>query len=119
MSFRKKTPAVLGKARMRISSVKTVSQTLQITQGITVVEFEGKVDLLSSSVDKYNGLLGEVDELSNNIDVLVKEVRDLNERLLLSVGSYYGKDSNEYEKAGGVRKSDRKKTVRKEKIIAT
>ncbi len=110
-------PAIMGKARMRISSVKTVSPTFQITTGLTITEYEEKLDLLTSSVDKYNGILGEADALSNNIDDMVKEVKDLNERLLLSVGSIYGKNSNEYEKAGGVRKSDRKKYVRKEKPI--
>jgi hypothetical protein len=34
---------------------------------------------------------------------------DLTERMLAGVGSKYGKDSTEYEKAGGVRKSERKR----------
>ena len=32
--------------------------------------------------------------------------------MLTGVGVKYGKDSNEYEKAGGVRTSERKKPVR-------
>ena len=42
-------------------------------------------------------------------------MRDLNERALDGVASKYGKNSNEYEQAGGTRKSERKRPVRKPK----
>ena len=118
MSYKKRTSRILSKAKKRIAAVKTVSSNFQISQAITLSDFGEKVNKLTDQVDKYNGLLGEADELANQIDALELEVKDLNERLLLSVGSNYGKDSNEYEKAGGVRKSDRKKTVRKDKPMA-
>ena len=42
-----------------------------------------------------------------------KALRDLNERCLSGVAAKYRKDSSEYEKAGGMRKSERKRPVRK------
>ncbi|MBD1873732.1 hypothetical protein H6F75_09580 [Nodosilinea sp. FACHB-131] len=45
-------------------------------------------------------------------------MRDYSERILLSVATRYGKDSDEYEMAGGVRKSDRKRPIRKPKLAA-
>lgn len=108
----------MAKAKKRIAAVKTVSSGFQISQSITLLDFENKITKLNDQLDKYNGLLGEADELSNQIDLLELEVKDLNERLLLSVGSNYGKDSNEYEKAGGIHKSDIKRQARKEKNIA-
>ena len=42
-----------------------------------------------------------------------KAIRDLSERMLAGVASKYGKDSSEYEMAGGTRKSERKRPTRK------
>jgi len=39
--------------------------------------------------------------------------RDLSERTLAGVGAVYGRDSGEYEKAGGTRKSEIKRSPRK------
>ena len=50
-------------------------------------------------------------------DVIKTELalKDLSERMLMGVGSKFGKDSDEYEMAGGVRKSEHKKPVRKKR----
>lgn len=39
-------------------------------------------------------------------------LRDLTERMLAAVSAKFGRASNEYEQAGGKRKSDRKRAVR-------
>jgi hypothetical protein len=43
------------------------------------------------------------------VDDAEKTLRDMSERMLTGVATKYGKDSDEYEKAGGVRKRDRKR----------
>lgn len=47
-----------------------------------------------------------------------KQLRDLSERMLIAVAAKYGKNSYEYEMAGGVRKSERKRPVRKTDSVA-
>lgn len=42
-------------------------------------------------------------------------LKDLSERVLLGVATRYGKDSDEYEMAGGIRKSERKRPLRRAK----
>jgi hypothetical protein len=64
-------------------------------------------------VNDYNTTLSTVDEKYNRFKAEVAKLRDWNERMLSGVGSAYGKDSSEYEKAGGVRKSEKKKPKRK------
>ena len=61
-------------------------------------------------------LLGCPNEEVRNI-VLEKEktMKDICERMLEGVGSKFGHDSNEYEMAGGKRKSERKRPIRKPK----
>jgi hypothetical protein len=47
-----------------------------------------------------------------------KEIRVLSERMLIAMAAKYGKDSYEYEMAGGMRKSDRKRPTRKVDSVA-
>lgn len=42
----------------------------------------------------------------------------MSERMLAGVAARYGKDSSQYEQAGGVRKSERKRPTRKTKTPA-
>lgn len=42
----------------------------------------------------------------------------MSERMLAGVAARYGKDSSQYEQAGGVRKSERKRPTRKTKTLA-
>jgi hypothetical protein len=60
----------------------------------------------------YNTTLSTADSQLNAVEDAEKVLRDMSERMLTGVATYYGKDSDEYEKAGGVRKRDRKKPVR-------
>ncbi|MBE9014179.1 hypothetical protein IQ250_28725, partial [Pseudanabaenaceae cyanobacterium LEGE 13415] len=48
-----------------------------------------------------------VDSTRNEVEELEKQVQQLSDRLLAGVGFEYGKDSQEYKTAGGVRTSDR------------
>lgn len=70
---------------------------------------------MQAKLDAYNGLLNEIDALNNDILAGEKALGALSERMLDGVGVKFGKDSNEYEQAGGVRKSERKKPTRKTK----
>ncbi|MBM4025843.1 MAG: hypothetical protein FJ280_10625 [Planctomycetes bacterium] len=54
-----------------------------------------------------------MDELGNQIKTQEKKLKDLTERMLAAVAARYGKDSDEYEKAGGTRKSERKRPARR------
>ena len=58
-------------------------------------------------------MLADVDEKSNEIEAAIKLMTDLSTRALRGAEFKYGGDSNEYEKIGGTRKSDRKKSARK------
>ncbi|MEL7495536.1 MAG: hypothetical protein AAGJ95_16450 [Cyanobacteria bacterium J06554_11] len=62
-----------------------------------------------SALQQYNTLLSEIDEAQNNFKALEKELADMSERMLTGVVTHYGKDSSEYEKAGGTRKSERRR----------
>ena len=59
-------------------------------------------------LEDYNQALSMVDEKANVLADSEKALKDFSERVLAGVAAKYGKNSNEYEKVGGVRKADRK-----------
>jgi hypothetical protein len=63
--------------------------------------------------ENFNTLLSQVDGAYNGFLAEEASLRDLSERMLAGVAAVYGKDSDQYEKAGGVRKSERKRPVHK------
>lgn len=80
--------------------------------GITAAVFEQKLNKTESSLGSYNTSLSIADEKRLIFENDEKDLNDYYERVLLGVGSKFGKDSIEYEKAGGTRKSERKKPTK-------
>ena len=64
-------------------------------------------------LNEYNTLLSDADSALNQLEALESTISDLSDRMLKGVASRYGRDSDEYEKAGGTRKSDIKRSPRK------
>jgi hypothetical protein len=109
----KKTSKTLERASIRISGLKSINPTLDLGNGMTVAAYSTKIQETKDLLDAYNTSLSMVDENQNKFLSKEKELKEIHERMLLAVASKYGKDSNEYEKAGGVRKSERKRSTKK------
>lgn len=113
MAFRKTTAPVADKARLRLASLKSVEANFDFGNGLSIAAFEAKLREAEQALEFYNTQLSEADHAKNMLDNRQKELQDLSQRMLQVVGVKYGYDSSEYEKAGGTRKSDRKKPVKK------
>lgn len=105
----------LDKARTRLAALKSIDPTLDFGDGITVAAFEAQVDLLAAKVGTYNTALSTVDDRYNDCLAQRDLVRDLHERVLTGVATKYGKKSSQYEMAGGVRKTERRKPKKDQK----
>jgi hypothetical protein len=101
----------LEKARTRLAAVKSIDAALDLGNGITVENYQTEIDALNADLESYNTALSTVDDLYNNCIVKINTLKDWNERILAGVATKYGKNSSQYEMAGGVKKSDRKKPV--------
>lgn len=112
MSFKKRTSPTLDKAVERAINLAKIRPDLTLGR-LTLAEYETKVQAAQAALNGYNGLLTQADLASDQLDVLENELKDWNERMLSGIATEYGKDSAEYEAAGGTRKSERKKPVRK------
>jgi hypothetical protein len=116
MARKKRTSAAFEKLALRLSGLKTIDEKLDLGDGLSVATLTLKVATCTGTLEDYNILLGKADSKLNEVDTLEIEANDLSERILISVAAKYGKNSNEYQKTGGKRKSDIKRnTPRKQK----
>jgi hypothetical protein len=99
----------LEKGKKRLAGVKSIDPALDLGNDITVANYETAINKLDANLAAYNTALSTVDDLYNSCIAQRDVVKDWNERVLSGVATKYGKNSSQYEMAGGVRKSERKK----------
>jgi len=115
MARMKRKSASVDKAKTRSSSLVSIDKNLDLGNGLTLAGYNKQIGDTETVLNQYNAKLSELDAALNNLQASEDTLDDLTERMLIGVGAKFGKDSNEYEKAGGIRKSERKPPVRKPK----
>ncbi|HEY9619743.1 MAG TPA: hypothetical protein V6C78_05210 [Crinalium sp.] len=116
MARQKRSSIVLEKAEQRVASLLSISEVLSLGEGLTIEEFESAIEDTREKLKVYNTSLSTADANCTSFEEAETVLKNLTEHMLLAVAVKYGKDSLEYEKAGGVRKSDRKRPARKAKV---
>ena len=106
MAYQRRTSQVLAAARERSTNLKAIDPNFNLSENLSVDNLDSLIARTQTSLDSYNSLLAQADAAGNNVLNDEKEVRELSARLLAGVGAHYGKDSNEYEMAGGTRASE-------------
>ncbi|BBD64459.1 hypothetical protein NIES4072_18790 [Nostoc commune NIES-4072] len=126
MARRKRDSRILSKAEMRLASIKSISSTLDVGDNLTVKDYTGKIASLRQSLEAYNTTLSTIDVLLTQITENERDLADYSEKILLGIAYKFGKNSHEYQMAGGTRKSDvsdrlrqRKRTVRQGVVLTT
>ena len=115
MSRPKRGSKVIDRAQRRIAALKSISPTLDLGNGVTIDSFAAVIKTTQDKLEAYNSSLSTVDMTQGALEFAEKSLMELTEHMLLSVAAKYGKNSDEYKMAGGVRRSDRKRPVRKPK----
>ncbi|HYH84264.1 MAG TPA: hypothetical protein VEX60_02210 [Pyrinomonadaceae bacterium] len=113
MGRRKRSSKIIEQANTRLNGLKAIDPALDLGGGLSVVELEKAVDALRAKLDAYNQKLSEVDEDLLELEADEDTLNDLNGRMLAGVGARFGRNSGQYEMAGGVRTDDRKRPTRK------
>ena len=81
--------------------------------------YQALVQDVQSKLSAYNTQLSQTDDAANKLHAAEKELRTFSERILTGIAFKYGKDSNEYEMAGGTRKSEIKHPAKKKPAAAS
>jgi HAMP domain-containing protein len=107
MTRKKRTSQMLEKAELRSAGLKAVDPTLDFGDTRSVANLTTQIEKLRTKIDSYNTALAIIDSSKTEIASLEKNLGDLADQMLIGVAFKYGKNSPEYEMAGGVRKSER------------
>lgn len=107
MTRKKRTSRMLEKAELRSAGLKAVDPTMDFGDTRTMTNLTTQIEQLRSKLDAYNTALAIIDSSKTEIEALEKNLGNLSDQMLIGVAFKYGKDSREYEMAGGVRKSER------------
>lgn len=115
MSRKKKyTSIVVEKAQTRLAALKSIQATLDLGNGLNVETYGGVIDDVRQKMENYNTALSVVDQSYTAVIEAEKVMAEWTERMLIAVAYRYGKNSNEYQMAGGTRRSDRKRPKRRD-----
>ncbi|HEY1770829.1 MAG TPA: hypothetical protein VGG02_11315 [Chthoniobacterales bacterium] len=115
MSRLKRKSAAVEFATGRANDLKSIDPALDLGNGLTLAAYQAQIQALNDLNDDYNTDLSTLDSQLDTIQADEHALDAMSVRMLAGVGSKYGKDSNQYEMAGGTRTSERKKSVRKPK----
>jgi len=110
MARTKRTSAVSEAAKLRLAGLQSIDPLLDLGGGLTVASFKADIEDVDGELNTYNTMLSNVDQVSNRLETKEDKLNDKSTRMLAAVGARFGKDSDEYEKAGGTRTSERKKS---------
>ncbi len=114
MAYRKRQQsAEVDKANKRIDGLMSIVPEVELGSDLTLAAYRSKIEEVEKRTKSHNTLLTEVDTSLTLLERAERELADYSERMLSGVGSKYGFDSIEYEKAGGVRKSEIRRPARR------
>ena len=111
----KRTSAALEKAEKRAAAIFSIQKDLDLGNGLKLDDYYVLIASVREKQKHYNALLSTLDQLYNELKAEERALMAMSEHMLSGVKVKFGRDSYEYEMAGGVRRSERKRPRRKAK----
>jgi hypothetical protein len=113
MARRKRSSPSVDAAEPRAAALESIDPALDLGAPLTLAAYKTAITTTNTKLSTYNTKLSELDGLLNDLKASEKVLDDLSSRMLAGVGVKFGKNSDEYEKAGGTRTDERKPIRRK------
>lgn len=121
MARRKRNSSALEQSERRFESVCSIGKNLDLGGGLTLTAYANVIYDLRTKLADYNTALSTVDKLTDDVKEAERAVKAMSEKMLLGIGSRYGKNSQQYEMAGGSRRksSSRSTTAASAQILSS
>jgi hypothetical protein len=113
MPRRKRSSRILEKAEFRVAGLKAIDPNINFDDTYNLQNLTQLIDNFHNMLDDYNVAIAMIDSSRKKLDEMEKALSQVSDKMLTGVGFKYGKNSNEYELAGGVRDSER---IRKSRL---
>ena len=118
MAFKKSASPAIEVAQARLTALKSIDPKLDLGSDLTVASYQAATQAVQAKLEAYHTLLSQADDAANVLRDAEKELNALNVRILLGVAAKYGKNSSQYEVAGGTRTSEIKHAPRQKKTAS-
>jgi hypothetical protein len=102
---------VLEKASRRLVLLKSIDENLDLGNGLSVADYSQAIDAISDQLDSHNTLVSDIEISRQTLNQMDKNLSALSERMLNAVAAKYGKNSNEYVRAGGSNRKRSKSSI--------
>lgn len=119
MARRKRNSSTLARAERRIECLQSINPTLDFGSGLTLAAYDHTIHDLRLKLAAYNTALSSIDKLADDVNMVEQAVLEMSEKMLLGVGSRYGKASQEYEMAGGSRRKTSRRPTTTPKAVSS
>ncbi|MBD2461812.1 hypothetical protein H6G89_12205 [Oscillatoria sp. FACHB-1407] len=119
MPRRKRNSAPLQRTKRRLESILSIHPNLDLGGGLTTEAYAATINDLEIKLAAYNTALSAIDKLADDVKAAEQTATEMSEKMLLGIGSRYGKTSQEYEMAGGARRRSRRRSIRHTATTAT
>lgn len=119
MARQNRSSRIIEKAQQRAAGLKTITANLELGNSLTLENYIATIEQTRSKLEAYNSLLAKINVAQTDLVADEKQLQYMTEDMLIGVASKYGKDSYEYKLAGGTRRSERKRPVRKSKTTTS
>jgi hypothetical protein len=113
MSRRKRSSRILEKAEFRVAGLKAIDPNIKFDDTCNLQNLTQLIEQFHNMLDDYNAAIAMIDSSKQKLDETEKTLSQVSDKMLMGVAFKYGKNSTEYELAGGVRDSDR---IRKSRL---
>ncbi|BAZ00786.1 hypothetical protein NIES37_47820 [Tolypothrix tenuis PCC 7101] len=113
MTLKKRTSRILEKAEFRVAGLKAIDPNISFDDSYNLQNLTQLIQQFHNMLDEYNAAIAVIDSSRSKLDNMEKTLNNISDKMLVGVGFKYGKDSNEYALAGGVKLSER---VRKSRL---
>jgi hypothetical protein len=111
MTRKRRTSSILNKAMVRIAGMRTIDETLELSDGLSLAEYDVHFKALQDELLNYNTVLASIDVLAEQVKQREATLSAYSERMMMGLTLRYGRGSFEYLQVGGkIRKSPGKRS---------
>lgn len=103
---KKKIPREVRRLKKRLARFKEIVEQSEMDDPELLQAGLEQVKVVQETINHYNEALRRADELRDSIEKQKRIAQDIHERIRLQVIGLFGRDSLEYQRLGGVRKSE-------------
>ncbi|MEH2423710.1 MAG: hypothetical protein V7K48_23220 [Nostoc sp.] len=109
----KRSSRILDKAEFRVAGLKAIDPNINFDDTYNLQNLSQLIEQFHNMLDDYNAGIAMIESSRKKLDEMEKTLNQVSDKMLVGVGFKYGKNSDEYELAGGVRDSER---IRKSRL---